>query len=135
MILPTHGGHVQINERGYIVGGPELVTEIAATSDNIDLHGKLDVYRRYGVREYVVWRVYDRVIDWFVLQEGRYDRLPSTASGHYHSEVLPGLWLDPTALMAGNMPAVAEVVQQGVATPQHAAFVARLQQTASPSRS
>jgi Uma2 family endonuclease len=133
LVLPANGGTVPIDVDGYIVGGPDLVAEVAASSANIDLHAKLNIYCRYGVREYVVWRVYDQAIDWFVRRAGRYERLPLTAANRYESDVLPGLWLDPAALMAGNMLAVAQVVQQGIATPEHAAFVARLQQ-AGPQR-
>src|SRR5205807_9051209 len=102
IVEPSHGGQVRIENR-YIVGGLELVAEVAATSENYDLHDKLDVYRRNNVREYVVWRVFDREIDWFVLRGGQYDRLPLSPDGLYKSEVLPGLWLDPAALIRGDM--------------------------------
>jgi Uma2 family endonuclease len=133
LILPSHGGQARIDDDHYIVGTPELVAEVAATSANYDLHDKLDVYRRYGVREYVVWRVFDRAVDWFVLREDRYERLPLSSAGYYQSEVLPGLWLDPAALVAGDLARVAQVAQQGLASPDHADFVARLCQAASPS--
>jgi hypothetical protein len=129
LILPSHGGQVRIEDR-YVVGAPELVGEVAATNANYDLHDKLDVYRRYGVREYVVWRVFDQQIDWFFLREGQYERLPLSDDGLYRSAGLPGLWLDPAALMRGDMVRVAQVVQQGAASPEHTAFVARLQQAA-----
>lgn len=132
IVLPAHGGQVQIVDR-YIVGGPELVAEVAATSENYDLHDKLDVYRRNGVREYVVWRVFDGAIDWFVLRNGQFERLPLTPDGLYRSEVLPGLWLDPEALVAGDMGRLSQVAQQGIATPEHADFVARLWQASQPS--
>ncbi len=103
---------------------------MAATSVNYDLTDKLDLYRQNGVREYVVWRVFDQEIDWFVLRAGQYERLAPSADGLYRSEVLPGLWLDPAALMSGDMPRVLQVVQQGAARPEHAAFVARLRQAA-----
>jgi hypothetical protein len=125
-LLPTHGGQARIDGDGYIAGGPELAAEVAATSENYDLHDKLDVYRDNGVREYIVWRVFDRAIDWFVLRGDRYERLAPGADGVYRSEVLPGLWLDPAALVAGDMARVAQVAQQGIASPEHAAFVARL---------
>ena len=64
-IEPSLGGRVRI-EDSYIVGGPDLAAEIANTSLSIDLGLKLQAYRRNGVREYVVWRVQDRTIDWFV---------------------------------------------------------------------
>jgi Uma2 family endonuclease len=126
-IEPSHGGQVRIENR-YVVGGPELAAEIAATSENYDLHDKLEVYRRNNVREYVVWRVFDREVDWFVLRGGQYERLPLSPEGFYKSEVFPGLWLDPAALVAGDMLRVAEVLRLGLASPEHADFVARLRQ-------
>jgi hypothetical protein len=47
-ILPTHGGKARVDEDGYVVGAPELVAEVAVSS--IDLHAKLHIYRRNGVR-------------------------------------------------------------------------------------
>jgi len=122
-VLPEHGGRVRIKEDGYIVGGPEWIGEVSASTASYDLHDKLDVYRRNGVKEYFVWRVEDRAIDWFILRGDRYDRLPAGADGLLKSEVFPGLWLDPQALLAGNLLRVLVVVQLGVKSPEHAAFV------------
>ena len=44
----------------------------------------------------------------------------------YRSEVFPGLWLDPQALIGATAAASASVVHLGCATPEHAEFVARL---------
>ena len=74
-----------------------------------------------------MWRVADQAIDWFVLREDRYERLPLDADGHYHSQVFPGLWLDPAALVRGDLAQVMTVLQQGLASPDHAAFVSRLE--------
>lgn len=126
-ILSDCGGQARIVD-GYMVGSPELIAEISASSASYDLHDKLNAYRRNGVREYVVWRVWDEAIDWFVLREGRYDRLELTPEGLYKSEVFPGSWLDPAALIAGEMPRVLAVLQQGLATPEHAAFLEKLRQ-------
>jgi hypothetical protein len=41
--------------------------------------------------------------------------------------VFPGLWLDPVALAKRDMAKVFEVLEQGLATPEHAAFVAEFQ--------
>lgn len=131
IVLPSHGGQARIDGEGFITGGPELAAEVAASGASYALHDKLTVYRRNGVREYIVWRVLDQAIDWFVLREGRYERLPLIANGTYRSEVFPGLWLDPAALIAGDMPTVWNVAQQGLASPEHAAFVARLRQASS----
>lgn len=103
---------------------------MAASSVSYDLHDKLAVYRRNGVREYVVWRVYDGAIDWFALQGSRYEPVAAGAEGVFRSSVLPGLWLDAAALMRGDMMAVMNVAQQGLASPEHAAFAAELQRRA-----
>jgi Uma2 family endonuclease len=134
IVLPSHGGQVRLDPDGYITGAPELVAEVAATSAAIDLHAKLAAYLRNGVREYLVWRVFDRSIDWFVSREGRFDRLDAKETGRLESKVLPGLWLDPEALIRGNMPSVVSTVQQGIATAGHAAFVTFLQQKTTQSR-
>ena len=65
-IEPAHGGQVRIDAAGYLASAPELVAEVAASSASIDLDSKLRVYLRNDVREYVVWRVLDEAIDWFV---------------------------------------------------------------------
>ena len=70
-IHPVHGGRVRITPDGIIEGAPELVAEVASSSVSYDLHTKLHVYRRNGVQEYVVWRVLEREIDWFVLRGGQ----------------------------------------------------------------
>jgi Uma2 family endonuclease len=130
MILPTHGGQARIEPDRYVSGAPELVVEVAASSVSYDLHDKLDAYRRNGVSEYLVWRVLDGAIDWFILREGRYDRLAPEDSGVYKSQVLPGLWLDAAALLRGDLATVAQVLQQGLASAEHAEFVTRLGQHA-----
>lgn len=127
---PSHGGRVVIGPGGYIEGAPELVVEIAASNATFDLHTKLRVYRRNQVQEYIVWRVEDAAVDWFVLRNGEYARLPLSPSGCYQSEVFPGLWLDPSSLVRADLPTVLRVLQQGIASPEHAAFVAQLQQAA-----
>jgi Uma2 family endonuclease len=125
-ILPECGGQALVDEDAYIRGAPELVAEVAGTSANYDLHAKLNAYRRNQVREYVVWRTRDEVLDWFILREGRYDRLQAAEDGIFRSEILPGLWLDPAALLCGDLLRVMDVVRLGVATSDHAKFIAKL---------
>jgi Uma2 family endonuclease len=126
LIEPGRGGQARIDADGYIKGGPELVAEVAASSASLDLNAKLRVYRDNGVREYIVWRVLDGAIDWFVLCRGQYVLLPAVA-GTYRSETFPGLWLAPDALTRFELASVLQVLQQGLASAEHAAFVARLQ--------
>jgi Uma2 family endonuclease len=129
LIDPARGGHTRISEDDYVEQAPELVAEISASSVSFDLHTKLTVYRRNGVREYLVWRVLEQQFDWFALRAGQFQALAPDAMGLLRSEVFPGLWLDPAALLRGDMLRVLAVVQQGLAAPEHAAFVQRLQAT------
>lgn len=126
IIRPECGGQARISADDYVEQAPELVAEVSASSVSIDMHAKFKMYRRCGVREYIVWRVLDDEIDWFVLRGEEYERLAPGADGICRSEVFPGLWLDAQALTSGNMARVLEVVRQGTASPEHAAFVAQL---------
>ena len=106
---------------------PELVAEVSASTVSYDLGKKLNAYRRNGVREYVVWRVLDGQVDWFVNREGQFERLLPTADGIVRSMVFPGLWLDPAALVRGEKATGKLVLERGLSSPEHADFVARLE--------
>jgi len=123
------GGRSRVDPGGFIDGAPEFVAEITSSSAAYDLHQKLHVYRRHGVREYLVWRVLEEAIDWFILRDGRYEPLPADAAGVARSEVFPGLWLDALALMRGDMPTVLRVLAEGLASSAHEEFVVNLQRT------
>jgi len=125
-IETDRGGQSRISEDDYIEGAPELVAEVASSCVSIDLHAKLNVYRRNGVREYIVWRVQDGEIDWFMLRGGEYQRLQPDQNGIIKSEVFPGLWLDAPAMLRGDMRAVLAALERGTQSPQHAEFVQRL---------
>jgi Uma2 family endonuclease len=126
LIDPSRGGKARIDEDDYINGAPEFVAEVAASTVSHDLGPKLTAYRRNGVEEYLVWRVQDAAIDWFVLREGRFDRLVADADGVTRSVVFPGLWLDAAALLAGDLVRVHAVLRDGLDHPTHAAFAAHL---------
>ncbi|MBS1249131.1 MAG: hypothetical protein MAG431_00704 [Chloroflexi bacterium] len=121
------GGASRVSDDDFIEGPPELIVEIAASSASYDLYEKKNVYRRNGVQEYVVWRVYDEALDWFTLDEGKYHRLETGQDGILRSQVFPGLYLDLEALLAGDLPAVLEVVRAGTETEEHAAFIESLE--------
>lgn len=129
-IEATYGGQSHLDADGYVAGAPELIVEVAASSASYDLHSKLNAYRRNGVQEYIVLLTEERQLRWYQLREGQYVLLPPDASGFIHSAIFPGLWLDTQALLAGNMARVLEVLQQGLAAAEHAAFVAMLQKAA-----
>lgn len=119
----AHGGKSRISRDDYLEGPPELVAEIAASSAAYDLHDKLHVYRRNAVQEYIVWTMYPRRVQWFRLEEGAYVPLAGDDDGIIRSRVFPGLWLDVEALLAEKLSRVLAVLQEGLATTEHAAFV------------
>lgn len=126
LIDPAHGGQARVSADDYVEGAPELVCEVAATSAGIDLHDKLEIYKRNGVKEYIVWRTFDRAIDYFLLRDGDYVRHVPDASGRYRSQVFPGLWLDAPALLRGDLGVFLLFTQEGVGSLEHGAFVERL---------
>jgi Uma2 family endonuclease len=131
-ILPECGGKGRINSKGYFEGPPELVVEVAAGSASLDTREKLASYRRAGVAEYLVWRTDDDAIDGWVLEDDEYRPLPAEADGILRSRVLPGLWLDTAALLAGEGMVLVTKLQEGLQSKAHTDFVAQLQQRARP---
>ncbi|CCI01163.1 Genome sequencing data, contig C299 (fragment) [Microcystis aeruginosa PCC 9443] len=121
-------GQSTISDDDYIEGAPELIVEIAASTASYDLHNKWRVYRRNQVQEYLVWRVYERQLDWFRLNAGEYIKLEPDSRGIIYSQVFPGLWLDVNALLAGNLGQVLTVLQQGLASQEHQDFLKKLSQ-------
>jgi hypothetical protein len=109
---PENGVHLSAAEfeRRYDARAPELVAEVAASSASFDLHEKLDAHRR--------------------LRDGRFEPRPPGEDGLLRSEAFPGLWLDRDALLRGDLARVLAVARRGVQSPEHAAFVERLRQSA-----
>ena len=125
-MLPPHlGGRAFVDDDDYITGPPDLVIEVCESAVSIDLHAKMDAYRRNGVREYLVWRMLDDQVDWFELQENAYEPV-RTDGGLLKSRVFPGLWLDVEAVLIGDLAKAFAAVDRGCATDEHAAFVKRL---------
>jgi Uma2 family endonuclease len=130
-IMESFGGKSRIEE-GYLIGSPELVVEIAASSASMDLHSKMKIYRRSNAREYLAWRTLDAQFDWFILKEEAYIRQEPDKDGIIRSSVFPGLWLDVNALLRGERAALWATLQKGLATPEHAAFVESLKAKVKP---
>lgn len=120
-------GRSRVSEDDYLEGAPELIVEIAASSASYDLHEKMRAYLRNGVQEYIIWRVYDKRVDWFRLINGNYVLLAPDADGIVHSQVFPGLRLAVSALLTEDLASVLAELQKGIGTPEHAEFVAQLQ--------
>ncbi len=78
------------------------------------------------MREYVVVALEPDEVFWFVRREGRLVALAPGDDGIFRSEVFPGLWLDPAALFADDMERLINMLERGLATPEHAGFAAEL---------
>jgi Uma2 family endonuclease len=128
---PSLGGRSKVTADDYLAGPPELVVEIAASSASYDMYDKRRVYARSGVQEYLVAQAYEQRVDWFVLREGVYEAMQPDAEGILRSEVFPGLWLPADALWNGDLARMLVVLQQGLSSPDHAAYVAYLKSSAS----
>ena len=59
------------------------------------------------VLEYIVLALEPDEVYWYVLRNGHFVALLADADGIHRSEVLPGLWLDAKALLAGDTRRVA----------------------------
>src|SRR5438093_8056730 len=101
--LPAKGGQVRISADDYLEGAPELAVEIVASSRAYDLHQKKGAYRRNGVLEYLAWITGENRMIWWELREGEYQQMAATTEGLLKSRVFPGLWLDTTSLLRGDM--------------------------------
>jgi len=121
------GGQSSLSEDGYATGPPELIVEVASSSASIDLHAKRRDCEQAGVLEYVVIVLRQRVVRWFVLQDGTYREVEADTHGIFKSSVFPGLWLDAPALLRLDGRQVMATLQHGLETPEHAAFVQQLQ--------
>ena len=122
-LLRIEGGQSQIDVNDYIQGAPELIVEIAASTASYDLQEKLQVYRRNGVQEYLVWQVSDHIFDWFYLQDGEYIKLQPDENNVIKSLVFPGLWLAIDSLLDYDLAEVIRTVQLGLDTTEHQDFV------------
>ena len=121
-ILPECGGQSG-DEGGYCAGAPELVAEVCRSSRDYDLGPKMELYRAAGVQEYLTVILGESQVLWRRLVGGRYVLLKPHANGVVRSEVFPGLWLDPEALLANKGARVQEVLDQGLKSPEHEEFV------------
>ncbi len=130
-IEPAQGGRSRIIDEGYVEGAPELIVEIAGTSADYDLQDKLEVYRRCGVQEYIVWQTQEKRLDWFQLVNKEYVTLAPNAEGVIESQVFPGLRLAVAALLTGDRAKTSSELGAGLQTTVHAAFVEQLTKTES----
>jgi Uma2 family endonuclease len=116
-ILPEYGGQVL----------PELIVEVSWSTESIDLNRKKLDYQKAGVGEYVVLVLRLKRVFWFIRQRGKYTAAALPAGDILRSRTFPGLWLDAKAMLENERQRVLATLRKGLGTPEHAAFVAKLQ--------
>jgi Uma2 family endonuclease len=124
-ILPEYGGQSLTGDKECVVGAPELIIEVANSTRAIDLHAKKKDYARYGVREYLVHCVSEREFRWFDLAGGT--ELQSDAAGIFRIKNFPGMWINGPAVLSRDHQQLMQTLEEGLATPEHAAFVRNLE--------
>jgi Uma2 family endonuclease len=123
-ILPEFGGQSGTTADDYVEGPPELILEIANSSRAIDLYGKKDDYALYGVQEYVVICLRESELKWFDLHART--ELAIDRDGIVRTRIFPGLWIHVEALLTKNYARLMQTLEAGLASPEHAQFVSRL---------
>jgi Uma2 family endonuclease len=123
-ILPEYGGRAIVNKDRILEGPPELIAEVADSSKAIDPGPRRIDYQREGVLEYLVVCLREQELRWFDFRAG--EELRPTRQGVHRSRIFPGLWIAGPALLKGDTARLLEVVQQGIASKAHSAFVNRL---------
>lgn len=129
VIRSSHGGRVD-DPADYVQYAPELVVEISSSSVSKDMNKKFQAYLRNNAQEYLIYRVRDKAVDWFSLDEKSYKPISRDKNGIIKSGQFPGLWLNVPALINHDLSAVLNTLNIGLASPEHAAFRARLQAAA-----
>ena len=124
-ISPHKGGQSR-DEGDYTAGAPELIVEVAVSSRARDLGSKLKLYESMGVREYLVAVTSQSKLMWHDWTPAGFQLREADPDGIFRSRCFPGLWLDAKALWALDKVRLSAVLHQGLSTPEHAAFVARL---------
>ena len=109
----------------FLESGPEFVLEVAKSSRRFDLGEKLADYRAGGVKEYVVAVARTRTLVWYCFEESE-EALVVPADGVLKSRVMPGLWINGPAVFREDAMTAGDTLDAGLATPEHAAFVAKL---------
>jgi Uma2 family endonuclease len=118
------GGRTTVDEDNFLAGPPELAVEVAVSTMSVDLGRKKRDYEEYGIGEYIVILPLDCRVAWFVRRKGDFVELPADEMGVYRSTIFPGLWLESSGLFASPTQKVIHTLRLGLASPEHAAFVA-----------
>ena len=103
-----------------------MIAEVAHSSRAIDMGKKRQDYLEAGVQEYVVLCIEEQELHWFHFPSRR--KLKPDRNGVWKSRIFPGLWIDGPALLSRDSARLMAAVQQGLASPEHAAFAGQLRE-------
>jgi Uma2 family endonuclease len=102
-----------------VQGPPDFIIEaVSPGNPNRDLIENFEDYGEAGVPEYVAVDAregHERLYFWRHV-DGRLQRVEPDAQGRYHSQVLPGFWIDPNWLWQEPLPKVATAFAEIMAT-------------------
>lgn len=113
------------SEKGPLIGAPDLVVEVAASSASQELHSKLNVYLRSRVREYLVLLAYERETRFFRLVDGEFRAVQPDDAGVFRSQVLPGFRFRSDWFWQGRISELLELAREGLASQEHRDFAAK----------
>jgi Putative restriction endonuclease len=123
-LLQEYGGQSRY-EGKYVAGAPEFLAEICVSSKSYDLNQKRDLYHASGVKEFLAVLVREQEVRWFRWTAEGFEAMPADPDGIHRSRVFPGLWLDSVALLADDGPRLMAVLDQGLKSPEHAAYLSK----------
>lgn len=123
--IDQRGNAAPDDEGRFIEGAPELIVEICESSHAHDFGPKKALYQRAGVREYITVDTFAKRLAWRFLKEGSYIELDPDSGGILRSHVFPGLWLSPQHVWPLDGRAMLALLEQGLQSPEHAAFLHR----------
>jgi Uma2 family endonuclease len=100
------------------VAAPDIAVEIVSEdSQSRDYLRKRVLYEEAGVREYWIIDPLQNRCTFLRLRDGQFQEVPLQRDRFFHSEVLPGFWLDVAWLVAHPLPDEFECLEQVLAGP------------------
>jgi Uma2 family endonuclease len=109
------GGRARRTRHG-VEGPPDLVVEFVSTdSTRRDRIEKRNVYAKAGIPEYIIAESREGRHQFEYLRlngAGAYEPITPDQGARYHSEVIPGFWLDPNWFWQDPLPNVLELLRQ-----------------------
>lgn len=109
---------VHLAERGYMPGPPDIAVEIVAEeSRSRDYVEKRSLYEQAGVQEYWIIDQLEASVEFLNLRNGKFELVPLDRNRYFHSEVVPGFWVDVDWLLSMPLPNDYDCLQAILAGP------------------